>query len=75
MTSRDFLKEHKVFETDTESSYFLNSLGQAAIWYFGDTSPFDRVVDAAFKENPDAHLVLLDNYRILDVNQIEEGKI
>ena len=47
----------------------LTQEGGAIIWYFrpSDPSSFEETVEYVFKENPDAHLIQLDNYRILDV--------
>ena len=72
MQFEKFIAEGRAFETRESSTYFLNSLGNAAVGYFSGVKHFEELVSEILADSPEANLVLLDDFRILAID-IKKG--
>ena len=63
-----FIAEGRVFEDRQSSTSFLNELRSAAVGYFSGQKHFEELVSSILKEDPEANLILLDDFRILVVD-------
>jgi hypothetical protein len=68
MEIEKFIAEGRIFKDRESSTAFLNELGSAAVGYF-NPKYFEELVSSILEEDPDANLVLLDDFRILVVDK------
>ena len=71
MSFEKFIKENAAFNDRTDSRAFLaNNFDTVNCRYYADGKHYDAHIRAAFNEDPDVHLILLDDQLILEIDDL-----
>ena len=71
MSFEKFIKENAAFNDRTDSRAFLaNNFDTVYCRYYADGEHYDAQIKAAFKEDPNVHLMLLDDQLILEIDDL-----